>query len=317
MTAQIDTLVRPRTGTDHRSRTRHRNVGFALAVIGLTLAVVTLLANVAAGNTLVDDASSAAATLAWSFGLTTLGFGTIKFAIAIILVGILVRLWLRVESVKAALPALKGNADGPIRTGALDTAFGPATGAASAPPPLPLHRMARTMWAPVLAMGAIALLAGTVVSFVWSANVAGGSSDTVRSLSAWTQGLQFLGEGLLLAGISFLLGSILGSLRGGGGTVQQSLGVTVKTLEMPATAKLFVGLMMLGLAMSIAQFVLYLVAAGADSTQSFAAWSAWLGPFRELGLGVLLSGIVMALVTIGNVLGFQFRRIKEIIATGR
>jgi hypothetical protein len=43
----------------------------------------------------------------------------------------------------------------------------------------------------------------------------------------------------------------------------------------------------------------------------------WLGPAREAGLGIILSGIVLALVTIGNVLGFQFSRIKDIIASGR
>ncbi len=318
MTARLATLTRPPAGADYRSRTRHRNVGFALAVVGVMLAVVTLIANIVAGNDLTNDAAGAATTLAWSFGLTTLGFGTIKFGIAVILIGILVRLWLRVDSVKAALPELRpaGSSES-ITTGVIKTAFGPAVGSATAPGPLPIHRMARTMWAPMLVMGAMALLAGTVVAFVWSASAGSGSADTVHSSSAWTQGLQFLGEGMLLAGISFLLGSILASLREGGGRVQESLGITVKTLKMPTTAKVFVALMMLGLMVSIAQFVLYIVAAGAGSAESFAAWSAWLGPFRELGLGLLLAGIVMALVTIGNVLGFQFDRIKEIIASGR
>jgi len=48
--------------------------------------------------------------------------------------------------------------------------------------------------------------------------------------------------GLLLAGISLLLGTILASIRTGGGEVQQSLGLTVKTLRMPSTAKACVGL---------------------------------------------------------------------------
>lgn len=318
MTTRIAALTRPTPGADHRTRTWHRNVGFGVAVVGLLLAVVTLVANVVAGNHLVDNAAGAAETLAWSFGITTLGFGTIKFGIAVILLGILVRLWLRVESVEAALPLLRTEAtDSTVATGPMTTPYGRAVGATKAPVPLPIHRMARTMWAPVLAMGLMALVAGTIVSFVWSGNAAGGSAATVRSLGAWTEGLQFLGEGMLLAGISFLLGSILASLRDGGGKVQESLGVSVKTLEMPVTAKAFVALMMLGLMVSIAQFVLYIVASGATSAESFAVWAAWLGPFRELGLGLLLAGIVMALVTIGNVLGFQFDRIKEIIATGR
>ncbi len=318
MTTRIAALTRPGPGANPHAEAAHRTLGFGLAVIGLTLATVTLIANIAAASTVVDDATAAATISAWSFGLTTLGFGTIKLAIAVILIGILVRLWLRVESLRAALPTLRPSPrEATVTIGALDTPFGRAVGSAVAPPPLPIHRMARTMWAPMLATGTMALAAGTVVSFVWSANVATGSANSVRALSAWTQGLQFLGEGMLLAGIAFLLGSILASLREGGGAVQESLGITVKTLQMPATAKVFVVLMLMGLMVSVAQFVLYLVAAGAGSATSFAAWSAWLGPFRELGLALLLSGIVMALVTVGSVLGFQFDRIKEIIATRR
>ena len=72
------------------------------------------------------------------------------------------------------------------------------------------------------------------------------------------------GEGLVLSGISFLLGSILGSLRQGGGEVQESLGVGVKTLIMPLTAKLFVGLMMMGLMIEMVQFGFYLFVATLD-----------------------------------------------------
>ena len=38
---------------------------------------------------------------------------------------------------------------------------------------------------------------------------------------------------------------------------------------------------------------------------------------REAGLGLLLSGIVLALAAIGTVLGFQFQRIRELITDGR
>ena len=99
--------------------------------------------------------------------------------------------------------------------------------------------------------------------------------------------------------------------------MQSSLGLPVTTLKMPATAKAFVGLMMLGLMAGIAQFVGYLFALGvADDPASFSSWSNWLGPFRELALGLILAGIVLALVTIGNVLAFQFDRVKSIIRTG-
>ena len=306
MTTRLHTLTRPRKGEDYRSKSRQLPVGYVLAVVGLMLAAVTLIANIVAANT--NSQQTTAETLAWSFGLTTASFGTIKLAVGVILIGILVRLWLRVESVKESLPTLKAEGNGIVQWAVIKTAFGPATATRTTPRPLPIHKMARTIWAPMLAMGFMAVLAGLVVSFVWA------SDPTSVAAAAWTQGLQFLGEGFLLSGIAFLLGSILASLREGGGEVQESLGLTVKTLSMPTTAKVFVGLMMLGLMVSVAQFVLYLVVAGGVATP--AAWFAWLGPLREVGLGLILAGIVMALVTIGNVLGFQFDRIKEIVATG-
>ena len=312
MTSTITSLTKPAAGEDYRSPSRQRRIGFVLAFVGLMLAAVTLIANIVAAGS--DDPQSAAETLAWSFGLTTAAFGTIKLGIAVILVGILVRLWLRIESVKTALPELIAEGDDNTRLGAISTEFGPATVTNHVPDPLPIHRMARTMWAPMIAMGYMAVIAGLIVSFVWSSNV---GTETGAGAQAWTQGLQFLGEGLLLAGISFLLGSILGSLREGGGNVQKSLDLNVETLDMPKTAVGFVALMALGLMVSIGQFVGYVfVAATVDTAQSFASWLAWLGPLREAGLGLLLAGIVLALVTIGNVLGFQFSMLRRFITTG-
>ena len=309
MTTRLTKEGRPAAGTDYLSETRHRKLGFTLALAGLILAVVAFVANVAAAGLIGDgDEAGASSVLAWSFGLTTTAFGTIKLAIGIVLIGILVRLWLRVEAVKVALAGLKPQAEARVVTGDISTPYGRAVAGREVPKPLPIHTMARRLWKPMLAMGYMAVVAGLVTSLVWSAD------EASTAAAAWTQGLQFLGEGLLLAGISFLLGTILGSLREGGGEVQEALGLTVKTLKMPTTAKVFIGLMALGVMAAMLQFVLYLVVAGGvDNT---AAWFAWLGPLREVSLGLILSGVVMALVTIGNVLGFQFDRIKEIVTTG-
>ena len=305
MTSRLNALIRPGAGEDFHSKSKQRGPGFVLAFAGLVLAVVTLIANIAAAN---GDAANAPEVLAWSFGLTTTAFAAIKFAIALILIGILGRLALRVQSVKESLPNLRAEGDGTIQTGPITTRLGKATASATVPGPLPIHRMAKRLWAPMLAMGAMTVVIGLILSFVW----AGDPGDT--GLQAWTQGLQFLGEGFLLAGIAFLLGTILAGLREGGGRLQEALGITVKTPTMSATAKAFVGLMMFGVMLAVLQFILYLVVAGGVDTP--AAWFAWLGPLRELSLGLILSGIVLALVTIGNVLGFQFGRIKEIITTG-
>lgn len=309
MATRLERLTRLESGTDPGIQTRHRSVGYTLAVIGLIIAMVSLIASlVAAGLVGSGDATLAEQTLAWNFGLNTAAFGTIKLAIAIILTGILVRLWLRVESVKQALRSLKPQTEPKVGSGERDTAFGRATLSADVPKPLGIHTMAKRMWAPMLVMGYMAVLAGVIISFVWA-------SDTSNvALASWTQGLQFLGEGMLLAGISFLLGTILASLREGGGEVQASLGITVKTLKMPGTAKAFIALMALGMMVVILQFVLYLVVASGVANP--AAWFAFLGPLREAGLGLILTGIVLALITIAKVLGFQFDRITEIVRTG-
>ena len=312
MTARFDTLTRPKTGDDPRTNSKYLKVGLVLAALGLMVAMVTLIANIAAANN--DNPVTAAETLAWSFGLTTFAFGTIKLAISVILIGILVRLWSRVSSVKASLPGLKGYGDAGSPRGDIDTDHGAATETAEIPEPLPVHKMARKMWFPMVAMGYMLVVVGTIVSFIWSGKV---SDGTQQAAQAWTAGIQFLGEAFLLAGISFLLGSILAALRAGGGDVQKSLGLPVRTLKMPVTAKLFVAFMALGLMVGMLQFVLYIVAAAVTSPQSFAAWAAWLGPVREFSLGLLLAGIVLALVTIGNALSFQFSRIREIVATGK
>ena len=311
----INTLTEPSAGTSASTVLPHTKRGITLGAIGLLIAMVTVAANLSAANALeAGDGVAAAKTLAWSFGLTTLAFGTAKVGIAIILVGILVRIWFRLDAIKTAMPSLASASSHRYHVGASPTTeFGDAVVTKDAPSELPIHKMARTMWAPMLAMGAMALLAGTFTSFAWSTNVGVDALAATQS-AMWTQGLQFLGEAFLLSGISFLLGSILGQLRSGGGEVQQQLGLPVVTLKMPATAKAFVVLMMLGLMVGIVQFVMYAVGTTITDPAQIAVAGAWLGPLRELSLGLLLSGIVLALATIANVLGFQFNRLSGIIA---
>jgi hypothetical protein len=312
-------LLRPVPGGDYRARSKFRAVGLGAALFGVVAAMIALVANIVAGLW-VDQparATQVARIDAWSFGLNTAAFGVVKLAIAIVLLGILRQLWLRVESVKTALPSLKGSGDGPvpIHTGPVNTRWGKAKETTTVPKPLVIHRMARAMWAPSAAMGFMAVMAGLVLAIVQAGNVV--SDPTLAGhLSAWVRGIQFLGEGFLLSGISFILGSILSSLRTGGGEVQEALGVSVKTLDMPTTANAFVGLMMVGLMVEVFQFVVYL-ATTTFTPATAATYFTWLGPVREAGLGLILSGIVLALVTIGNVLGFQFARITEIVRTGR
>ena len=305
MTDAADARLKPAADEDYRAPSRYRSRGLVLAFIGLVVATVAFVGNlVAVGQTGTDQAS----TLAWTFGVTTTGFALIKTAIAVVLWGILMKLWLRADSIKLALPKLVGT-PGADKTalGDLDTPYGKVAVTDKAPDALPMHKMAKKMFRPMVAMGLMAVLVGLIVSFV-----AAGSAPNTAAL-AWMQGLQFLGEGMLLSGIAFLLGTILWAIRTAGGEVQEALGVKIYTPKMAGTAKAFVALMMLGLMISIAQFIGYVVVAGSsDPASAF----AWLGPFREVGLGLILAGIALALVTIGNVLGFQFWRIQNLIKDG-
>lgn len=303
-------LQRPATNADFTSSSRFRTAGLIIGLIGLMVIAVAFIGNLIAVGEVGQEGTQLREILAWTFGVTTIGLAMLKFGIATVLMGIIVRLWMRVESVKTALATLRPDVEPRIQAGEITTDYGPAVASASVPAPLPIHRMARALWLPMLAMGVMAVALGLVLSLIQS-----GTTDSAdfRDLGAYVQGLQFLGEGLVLSGISFLLGTILASLRSGGGEVQESLGVTVKTLKMPTSAKLFVLLMMMGMMLSIAQFVLYIVATNADNPGT---WFAWLGPLREVALGLLLSGIVLALYTIGTVLGFQFTRIRELVTEG-
>lgn len=305
MTYAADAKLRPAASADYRAASPQRTRGIALAVAGLAIATIAFIGNlVAVGQSGTDQVS----TLAWTFGVTTMGFAIVKTAIAVVLWGIILKLWLRAESIREALTYLAGNpgAD-PTPLGDIDTPFGKATVTEKAPEALPIHKMAKRMFRPMLAMGLMAVVVGLIVSFV-----AAGSVPNTGAL-AWMQGLQFLGEGMLLSGIAFLLGTILWAIRTAGGEIQESLGAKVYTPKMPATAEAFVALMMLGLVASIVQFIGYIAVAGSsDPAVAF----AWLAPLREAGLGLILAGIALALVTIGNVLSFQFLRVKNLIASG-
>ena len=312
-------LTRPTAGAEPATPSWHRRVGLVLAAAGLALATISLIAGVVAGDLARQGATAdqVGALGAWSFGLTTAAFGTVKLAIGLVLLGIVRHIWMRVESVKAALPKLmRAGNESSSASGSIEATFGSVGATATAPRPLLIHRLAGLMWAPMLAMGVMLVYAGLLLSFAAAGNV-GTAPALAQSQQAWVQGIQFLGEGLLLAGISFLLATILGAIRAGSGEVQESLGVTVRTMRMATTAKLFVALMVAGLMIEIAQFVGYAYIATVPGTTTYATLAAWLGPLREFGLGVLLGGIVLALATIARALTFQFARITQIITTGR
>lgn len=297
---------------------RQRTVGLSVGTLGWLAAMLAFVISLTTAGAIAAGASASrvAALDVLSFGIAIAALGTGKTGIALVLWGIVRRIGRRAESITAALPALVTGSDGAsnVQLGIVRTALGRVRVSSAAPRALFVHRIARLMWAPMLLMGLMALFAGLGMAIA-----ASGSADpaVARSLKAWVQGVQFLGEGFLLSGISFLLGTILGAIRAAGGDVQQSLGVEVKTLLMPVAAKLFLALMIAGLMVEIAQFFFYVYVASLTDGATVAAYSTWLGPFREFGLGLLLSGVVLALATIARALDFQFSRIRELITAGR
>lgn len=89
-THAIPTTLRPRAqASDYKSRSGFRAAGIGIALSGLMLASVALIANAVVAG---DPAAERADTLAWSFGIGTTGFAVAKPGIAATLIGILVRL---------------------------------------------------------------------------------------------------------------------------------------------------------------------------------------------------------------------------------
>jgi hypothetical protein len=213
-----------------------------------------------------------------------------------------------------------------------------------------MQEMARRMWLPMFAMGAMVLLAALVIGAVQSSFASDlfeldkGARDTVtgslldkqqfiETTNIWLPRLQLLGMGLMFGGITFLLATILGNLRLYGGLVQEKSGRRVLALKPPWSAQAFPMLMMMGLMILIGALVVSIVIAfiagdvfdrplseigGAQAgsgllgdLQTVKTYGAWLQAFAMTGLAVVLSGIVLALYTIAQVLRFQHSRIAE------
>lgn len=155
----------------------------------------------------------------------------------------------------------------------------------------------------------------------------------IESTKLWLPRFQLFGMGLMFGGITFLLATILGNLRLYGGLVQERAGRRVLALVPPWSAKLFPVLMMTGLMVLIAALVISVVAAffagdvygnpvstidaspaGSgllDDFQTVKTFAAWLQAFALAGLALILSGIVLALYTISQVLRFQHERVAQ------
>ena len=219
-----------------------------------------------------------------------------------------------------------------------------------------MQSMASKMWAPFLAMGFIIVVTTFIIGIVNSSiaadyfifskatREAAGTGTTlatqqafVESTKIWMPALKFLGMGMLLGGITFLLATILGTLRVGGGGVQAALAVEVRMPTPPVTARLFPIFMMMGMMLLLTALIISIPTAilaygywnhsianelntaveGSELLRQFGTINAiklWLTPFKFVGLAFLFTGIGLALATIVQVLRWQSNRLWNILS---
>lgn len=179
------------------------------------------------------------------------------------------------------------------------------------------QKMGRRLWLPMFLMAIMAFPVALVLSWVRAAEIASASpdSETIATLGQLIPAVQFIGFAAVFAAISFAIARILGRFRTGGGEIQEAAGSEVRTLHMPATARIFMLAMMMGMMTIIVAVVLHFVVTAnitAWSAASIETWSEALEGIRRLGVGLYLFGITFGLGTIIHVLRFQSIRIREI-----
>lgn len=219
-----------------------------------------------------------------------------------------------------------------------------------------MQSMASKMWVPFIGMGFMIVVASLIMGIIVSVSAAdwfsfskvtreaaaAGSSLAVEkafieSTKAWLPAFKFLGVGMILSGVTFLLATILGALRTGGARVQEGLGAPVHLIKTPMTATIFPMLMMMGLMILIAALVVGIV----EATLAFGYWNnaikdvldqavegsallgtlstinsikMWLEPLKFVGMATVLTSIGLALATIVQVLRWQSKRLWDLLS---
>lgn len=180
------------------------------------------------------------------------------------------------------------------------------------------QKMGRRLWAPMWAMALMGFAIGFILAIVRAAEVAGSNdAESVARLNHLVPAFMFVGFMAVFAAVSFAIARILGAFRTGGGTVQEAAESKIQTLAMPNTAKVFMGLMMMGTMVILTTVIIHLLQAGSvDATEASLLASEQaairLEGFRRLGVAMNLAGIAFGLGTIITVLRFQSIRIRKI-----
>ncbi len=220
-----------------------------------------------------------------------------------------------------------------------------------------MQAMASKTWKPFIAMGFMVVVAALIIGVIVSVTAAdyfsfskltreaattGSDLATekafIESTKAWLPAFKFLGVGMIVGGVTFLLATILGALRVGGGKVQQALGETVRMPKPPITAKLFPIFMMMGIMILMASLIIGIVLAvitfgywnhsiatelnpAVQGSQLLSTLSTitsiqmWLAPLKFVGMATLFVGVGMALATIVSVLRWQSNRLWDMLSS--
>ena len=220
-----------------------------------------------------------------------------------------------------------------------------------------MQAMASKMWMPFIAMGFMIVVAALIIGVIVSVTAAdyfsfskltreaattGSDLATekafIESTKAWLPTFKFLGVGMIVGGVTFLLATILGALRVGGGRVQQALGETVRMPKPPITAKLFPMFMMMGIMILMAALIIGIVLAvisfgywnhsiatelnpAVEGSQLLSTLSTitsiqmWLAPLKFVGMASLFVGVGLALATIVGALRWQSNRLWEMLSS--
>ncbi len=220
-----------------------------------------------------------------------------------------------------------------------------------------MQAMASKMWIPFIAMGFMVVVAALIIGAIVSTTAAdyfsfskltreaaATGSDLakekaiIESTKAWLPTFKFLGVGMIVGGVTFLLATILGALRVGGAGVQQALGETVRMPKPPMTAQMFPMVMMLGMMVLIAALVIAIVLAfisygywnhsianelnpAVEGSQLLGTLSTinstkmWLAPLKFVGMATLFVGVSLALATIIAALRWQSNRLWTMLSS--
>ncbi len=179
------------------------------------------------------------------------------------------------------------------------------------------QQMGTKLWAPMFAMALMGFGIGFVLAIARAGIISdfGAANEGAQRLGQLVAAFMFIGFIGVFSAVSFAIARILGVFRTGGGEVQQTAGAQVHTLKMPVTAKVFMGMMAMGMMLIATMVVLHFVVAGNIGTwspESITHWSEVLEGFRRLGVAIYLFGIAYGLGTIITVLRFQAERIRQL-----